>query len=103
MAHVIKDDTVMVIAGRDRGKTGKVLHVYPDVSRALVQGINYVKKHARKTQQDQQGGIQLREAPIHISNLMVYCTKCNKKTRLASITSTDGVRSRACKNCGEML
>ena len=102
MLNIRRDDTVMVLSGRDKGKTGKVLHVYPNVSRALVQGINYVKKHARKTQQDQQGGGQLREAPIQISNIMVYCAKCNKKTR-PKVVAQGEERSRACRHCGEIL
>lgn len=103
MAHIKRDDTVMVLTGRDKGKTGKVLHVYPALSRALVQGINYVKKHARRTQQDQQGGVQLREAPIHISNLMAYCTKCNRKTRPKTSILASKEKARVCRHCGEPL
>lgn len=102
MIKIRRDDTVVVLSGRDKGKTGKVLHVYPVAGRALVQGINYVKKHARKTQQDQQGGIQLRETPIHLSNLMLHCTKCGKKARPKAVASQEG-RARACRHCGEIL
>ncbi|MFA6610635.1 MAG: 50S ribosomal protein L24, partial [Candidatus Omnitrophota bacterium] len=69
MEKIKKSDTVYVLAGKDKGKTGKVFRVFPKKGRALVEGINYVKKHARKSQQNQQGGIMQKESPIHLSNL----------------------------------
>ena len=70
MARIKKNDMVLIISGKDKGKSGRVLHVYPKVERALVENLNLVKKAKRKTQQDQQGGIVDIEAPIHLSNLM---------------------------------
>ncbi|MGB3057937.1 MAG: 50S ribosomal protein L24, partial [Candidatus Omnitrophota bacterium] len=77
MLHIKKNDAVKVLSGKDKGKTGKVLKVYPAKQRAIVQGVNFTKKHARKTRQDEQGGIIHREAPLRISNLSVICKGCN--------------------------
>ena len=82
MAKIKKNDTVKILVGKDRGKSGKVLSVFPKGGRVLVQGLNLVKKHARRTREDQQGGIIQRESTIHISNLMVVCQKCGKPTRV---------------------
>lgn len=101
MNKIRKNDIVYVLAGKDRGKTGKVFHVFPGVGRALVEGINYVKKHARKTKQDQQGGIVQKEARINLSNLAVFCKTCNKPARVGVSTLADGTKSRYCKKCKE--
>lgn len=98
-----KNDIVYVLAGRDRGKTGKVFRVMAKEDRALVEGINYVKKHARKTKQDQQGGIVQKESPIHLSNLAVYCKTCSKPGRVGINVLADGTKSRFCKRCKEVL
>lgn len=98
-----RNDHVKVIAGRDKGKTGKVLSVLYDEKRAIVEGINFIKRHMRKTQQDQKGGIVQREAPINISNLKVICTRCNKPTRLGISILSDGTKTRHCKKCEETL
>jgi len=101
--RIKKNDNVRVISGRDKGKTGRVLKVSPETSRALVEKINYVKKSTRKTKQDQQGGIIQKESPIHISNLMLVCPKCNMPTRIGVNTLKDGTKSRFCKKCQELL
>jgi large subunit ribosomal protein L24 len=98
-----KNDIVYVLAGRDRGKTGKVFRVIERDERALVEGINYVKKHARKTRQDQQGGIVQKESPIHLSNLAPVCKTCNKPARVGISTLTDGTKSRFCRRCKEVI
>jgi len=98
-----KNDIVYVLAGRDRGKTGKVFMVMPKGDRALVEGINYIKKHARKTKTDQQGGIVQKESPIHVSNLAVFCKTCNKPARTAVNALLDGTKSRYCKRCKEVI
>mgnify|MGYP001610270363 CR=1 FL=1 len=103
MNRIRKGDTVYVMAGKDRGKTGKVFRVLPQAGRALVEGINYVKKHARKTKQDQQGGIVQKESPISISNLAVFCKTCGKKTRVGVNILADGTKSRYCKRCKEVF
>jgi len=98
-----KNDIVYVLAGRDRGKTGKVFRVIERDERALVEGINYVKKNARKTRQDQQGGIVQKESPIHLSNLAPVCKTCNKPARVGISTLTDGTKSRFCRRCKEVI
>jgi large subunit ribosomal protein L24 len=101
--HIRKNDIVMVTAGKDKGKKAKVLRVFYDTSKALVEGINYVKKHARKTQQDPKGGIVQREMPIHVSNLAVICPKCTRQVRVGFKELADGTKARVCKKCGEIL
>ncbi len=103
MSKIRKDDTVKIIAGKDKGKTGKVLNVYPDRKRVLVQGINFVKKHARRTKEDQQGGIIQKESSVSVSNLMVVCQKCGKPTRVGSDKLSDGTKTRICKKCKELI
>ena len=92
--RIRKGDKVTVLAGRDRGKTGKVLHVYPKVSRVLVEGINVVKKHQRKSQQHPQGAILQKELTIHISNLSLLDPVSNKATRLKTMIAADGSKQR---------
>jgi len=103
MLRIRKDDRVMVIAGKDRGKTGKVLKVFPEGQRALVEGINFVKKARRRTRQDQQGGLVDIEAPIHISNIMLMDKKTNKPTRFEASILKDGTRVRLSKRSKEVI
>ena len=93
--RIRKGDKVKVLSGRDRGKTGKVLHVYPKKDRALVEGINMVKKHARKSQQNPQGAILHQELPIHISNLCLLDPTTSNPTRIATLVAEDGSKQRA--------
>ena len=103
MLHIKKNDTVKVLSGKDKGKTGKVLKVYPTVDKVIVQGVNFAKKHARRTKQDEQGGIIHREAPIHISNLTVVCKGCSRPARVGIEVLKDGSKARYCKKCKEIL
>ncbi len=103
MNKIKKNDIVYVLAGRDAGKTGKVFRVYVKKGKALVEGINYVKKHARKTKQDQQGGIIQKESPIHTSSLSPFCRTCSKPARVGISVLADGTRSRFCKRCKEVI
>lgn len=103
MKKIRKNDIVYVLTGRDAGKTGKVFRVSAKDGRALVEGINYVKKHARKTKQDQQGGIVQKESPIQLSNLALFCKTCNKAARVGINVLTDGTKSRFCKKCKEVI
>ena len=104
MANVKKNDIVKILAGRDSGKTGKVLTIYPKKMKALVQGINMVKKHSRRQSNDQQqGGIVHKESFIDISNLMVVCQKCSKPTRIGFNNLSDGTKVRICKKCREII
>jgi large subunit ribosomal protein L24 len=98
-----KDDTVMVIAGKERGKTGKVLRVLPEKNRVLIERINLVKRHIKPRGVQQPGGIQEKEASIHLSNVLPVCGKCNKPTRVGSRRLADGQAQRVCRRCGEAL
>ncbi|MDP2912404.1 MAG: 50S ribosomal protein L24 [Candidatus Omnitrophota bacterium] len=103
MNKIKKNDIVYVLSGRDRGKTGKVFRIFSRDNRALVEGVNYVKKHSRKTKSDQQGGIVQKESPIHISNLALFCKQCKKHTRVGINVLADATRSRYCKRCKEVI
>jgi large subunit ribosomal protein L24 len=98
-----KDDFVRIIAGRDRGKQGKVLQVYPKDGRLRVERIHMIKRHTRPTQQMQQGGIIEREGTIHISNVMLLCTRCNRGVRVGHQVLGDGKKVRVCLRCGDVL
>jgi len=101
--HVHREDTVLVLTGKDRGKKGRVIRLFPKTEKALVEKINMVKRHTRPTQQLPQGGIMEKEAPIHLSNLKVVCGKCGKATRIAHKELASGQKTRVCKKCGEIL
>ena len=98
-----KDDTVMVIAGRERGKTGKVLRVLADRDRVLIERVNLVKRHQKARSVQQQGGIVEREASIHMSNVVPICGRCSKPTRVGHRRLEDGRGVRVCRRCGELL
>ena len=101
--HIRKNDSVMVIAGRERGKTGKVLRVLPDEDRAVIERVNLIKRHTRPKGPQQPGGIVEKEASIHASNLMVMCDKCNAPVRIGRKILADGNKIRICRRCGEAL
>ncbi len=98
-----KNDTVLVITGKDRGKKGKVRFAYPKDERVVVESVNFIKRHARATGQARQAGIIEREASIHISNLMLVCNKCNRPTRIGFRFLEDGKKVRLCKSCHEVI
>jgi large subunit ribosomal protein L24 len=101
MLHVKKNDEVKVLAGKDRGKIGRVLRVFPRRNRAVVENINVVRRHTRQNpQRNIQGGIVEREAPIHLSNLKVVCPECGKDVRVGFQALADGKKVRVCKGCG---
>ncbi len=101
--NIRKDDTVLVIAGKDKGKKGKVRFAYPKDERILVDGVNFIKKHARATGRVRQAGIIEREAPIHVSSVMLLCSKCNHPTRIGFHFLEDGRKVRVCRSCGEVI
>jgi len=103
MLRIKKNDKVMVLVGKDKGKTGKVMQVFPDSQRVLVEKINIVKKARRKTQQNQQGGYVDLEIPIHISNVMLIDKKTNKPTRFRAEVLKDGTKVRVSKSSEEHL
>jgi large subunit ribosomal protein L24 len=98
-----KSDQIEVIAGKELGKKGKVLKVFPETNRIIVEGLNFIKKAQKPSQRTQKGGIIQKEAPINISNVMVVCSRCSKKTRLGRSILQDGKRVRVCKQCGEII
>lgn len=103
MLRIRKDDQVWVIAGKDKGKKGRVLSVSPSRYTALVENINIVKKAVRRTQQNQKGGFVDIEAPIHLSNVMLFCKNCNKPVRFRVNVLKDESKVRECKKCGATL
>jgi large subunit ribosomal protein L24 len=96
---------VEIIAGKDRGKRGKVAEVRPADQRVVVGGLNQMKRHvrARQTRGALQAGIITFDAPLHLSNVMLVCTECSKRTRVAHQVQPDGKKARVCKNCGQVI
>jgi large subunit ribosomal protein L24 len=101
--HVKKDDKVFVITGKDKGKTGRVLEAYPRENRVLVEGVNMIKKHQKPNQENPQGGIISKEAPIHVSNVMLIDPKSGKPTRVGYKTLENGKKVRIAKKSGEVI
>ncbi len=101
--HIRKNDIVKVMAGREKGKVGRVLKVDRERGRITVEKINMVKRHAKPGKTNPQGGIIEKEAPLAYSNVLIMCDKCNKPTRIAMSTDESGERHRACKRCGDPL
>ena len=101
--RIKKDDKVKVIAGKDKGKIGKVLKVIRKKNRVLVENVNMVKRHSKPSAQNRQGGIIEGEAPIHWSNLMLMCSKCMTPTRIKIQRLDDGKKVRACGKCDEII
>lgn len=101
-SRVKKNDLVMVIGGRDRGKTGKVVRVLHDRNRVVVERLNLVKRHSKPHGAASPGGIVEKEAPLDLSNVMVFCEKCNAPVRIGSKKTEHG-KVRACRRCGEPL
>jgi len=98
-----KNDTVLVIAGKDRGKKGKVRFARPKHERLLVEGINMIKRHTKAIRQVRQAGIIEREAPINMSNVMLLCSKCNHPTRVGFRFLEGGKKVRICRVCHEVI
>ena len=101
--HVKTGDTVVILAGKDKGKQGKVLEVSPKEQKVIVEGLNIVTKHVKPRQMGQQGGIVKCEAPLYACKVMAVCPHCGKPTRLGHKIEADGSKSRVCKNadCGK--
>jgi len=101
--HVRRDDLVEVIAGDDRGVRAKVLRIDPRKGRAIVEGVSRVYKHLKRSRKNIQGGRLEIEAPVHVSNLQVVCTKCDKPVRIGFRREADGRKHRVCRKCGADL
>ena len=98
-----KDDQVLVITGKDRGKKGKVRFAFPREQRVMVEGVNFIKKHSKARGAARQAGIIDLEAPLHISNVMLVCAKCNQPARIGYRKLDDGRKVRFCRNCQEVV
>jgi large subunit ribosomal protein L24 len=103
MRRIRKNDEVMVILGRDRGKKGKVLASIPGDDRLIVEGINMIKRHTRPRKTMRQAGIIEKEAPLHVSDVKLICKKCNQPTRVGFRLLEDKSRVRLCKKCREVI
>lgn len=101
--EIRKNDSVMVIAGKERGKTGKVLRVLPDKDRVIVERLNMVKRHSKPRGPQQPGGVIEKEAAIHASNIMIMCDKCNAPVRIGHKILGDDKKIRICRRCNEAL
>ncbi|MBM4331302.1 MAG: 50S ribosomal protein L24 [Deltaproteobacteria bacterium] len=101
--HVRKNDIVKVIAGKEKGKSGKILKVLPKKNRVLVEKVNFIKRHSRPTGRTRQGGIIQKEAPIHVSNVLLLCPKCNQGVRTGMRELENGKKNLVCKKCGELI
>ena len=103
MARIKKGDTVTILSGKDRGKSGKVLQVWPGEGRALVERLNLVKHFDRRSQQNQAGGIIEREGSLALSKLAPFCARCRKGARVSWLRAADGNKQRVCRHCKEPL
>jgi large subunit ribosomal protein L24 len=101
--QIKKNDKVEVIAGKEKGKTGKVLKVLRDKNRVLVEKVNMIKRHTRPSPTSGQGGIVEKEASLHISNVLLICGKCTEATRIKKTLTAEGKWVRTCKKCGELI
>ena len=98
-----KNDKVMVISGKEKGKVGKILKIFSEKNRVIVEKVNYIKRHTRPGGKVSKGGIIEKEASLHISNVMPICGKCTDPVRVGAQKQTDGTMVRICKKCGEIL
>jgi large subunit ribosomal protein L24 len=101
--QIKKNDSVMVVTGKDKGKKGRVIAVYPSTNRILVEKLNIIKRHTRPNQQLKQGGIVEKESPIAASNAKLICPKCDKPSAVARKPQGDGTRARVCKSCNTTI
>lgn len=101
--RIRKNDLIVVIAGKDKGKRGKVLSVTPVTGAVIVERINMVKRHSRPGGKTPHGGIVEKEAPLHVSNVMVVCSRCDRPVRTGHSFLADGRKVRVCKQCGEAV
>ena len=101
--RIRKNDTVLVIAGKDKGKKGKVRFAYPKDNQVVVEGVNFIKRHTRARGSVRQAGIIELEAPIDVSNVMLLCSRCNRPTHIGFRTLQDGRKTRTCRSCNEVI
>lgn len=98
-----KNDMVLIVTGKEKGKKGRVLSVMPSKDELLIERVNIIKKHMKPSKKYTQGGIIEKESPLHRSNVMLICPRCSKPARIASMIFDDGKKSRVCKKCKETI
>lgn len=98
-----KNDLVVVLTGKNKGKQGKILEINAVVNKAYVEGINYQTNYERPTQQNPKGSITKKEGPVHISNISLFCPKCDKGVRTRNVISEEGIKNRVCAVCGDII
>jgi large subunit ribosomal protein L24 len=101
--QIKKNDNVMVTSGKEKGKRGRVIAVYPSTNRLLIEKLNMIKRHTKPNQQLRQGGIVEKESPIAAANVQLICAKCDKPTSVSRKEQGDGTRARVCRNCNEVI
>ncbi len=101
--HVKKGDTVVILSGKDKGKSAKVIEALPKKGKVLVEGLNTVKRHTKPSQNLPQGGILVKEAPLNSAKVMLVCPACDKATRIKKASLASGALVRSCKKCGEII
>ncbi|HWB09669.1 MAG TPA: 50S ribosomal protein L24 [Pirellulales bacterium] len=99
--HIRAGDTVKIICGDDKGVTGKVLTIDRELGKLVVEGVNRVYKHVRRSQRNPQGGRLSKEMPVQISNVLLVCPSCNQAARTGSRVASDGTKERVCRKCGK--
>ena len=98
-----KGDLVSILSGKERGKKGKILKVFPEENRLIIEGLNFLKVYTRPSQQNPKGGIAQMEGKLHRSNVQLVCPRCSKRTRIGYQFLADGTRQRICKKCNEII
>ncbi len=101
--RIKKNDNVVVVSGKEKGKRGRVIAVYPATNRLLIEKLNMIKRHTKPNQQLKQGGIMEKESPLAASNVKLICAKCDKPTAIFRKAQGDGTRTRTCKSCNESI
>ena len=101
--RIKKNDNAVVLSGKYKGKSGRVLSVNTEESQVIIEGINIIKRHMKPSKKYTQGGIIEKEGPLHMSKVMLLCPKCNKQTKIANTVLDDGRKHRACKKCKEVI
>ena len=98
-----KNDTAIVLSGKEKGKKGRIISVIPSKERVIIENINIIKKHMKPNRQNTQGGIISKEGALHISKIMLVCPKCSKPTRISNTTLENAKKIRVCKKCKEVI
>lgn len=101
--HVKKGDKIIILSGKDKGKSGKVIQALPKMSKVVVEGLNTVKRHTKPSQNLPQGGIIVKEAPLHSAKVMLVCPACDQPTRIKKTSLASGATVRVCKKCSEII